>query len=109
MLRGFSSRGRYLRAGDVLTADEVRAIPLDNLRALIDNRQLDPFPASPPASEEARTQIQAQAERIRELEARLAGTERYAVHRGRGLYDVILGWKLNAEPLAEEDAKALAA
>lgn len=115
VLRPFDMGGRRRRAGETLTAEEVAAIPLTNLRALVDNRNIDPFPAAAPAADglalaEARARIAAQAERIRELEAVATAAEppRHVVHRGRGHYDVIEGRKLNDEPLSQGEAEALA-
>jgi hypothetical protein len=83
--RPFSMGERRLRVGDMLTAAELMAIPVNNRRALIDNKQLETFPVAQTSS------------------------ERHVVHIGRGLYDVFLGTKLTAEPLSKEEAEALAA
>jgi hypothetical protein len=107
-----------LRPGDLLSADDLRAMPIGNLRALIDNHTIEPWPASagdPAMAREladARAQIDAQAERIRELEAGHDGGDDLAVahivHAGRGLYDVIVGRKLTEAPLPKDAAEAIA-
>jgi hypothetical protein len=60
-----------LLAGTTLTAEELRAMPISNLRALIDNRTIEPWPTERDDDEvlALRAQVAAQAERIRELEA----------------------------------------
>src|ERR1019366_9887066 len=42
--RGFTSRGRVLKTGDILTAAELRAMPAANRQALIDKRYVSIFP-----------------------------------------------------------------
>ena len=74
-----------LLAGDLLTREDLKAMPVSNLRALVDNHTIEPWPWRPPVG------------------------ELHVVHIGRGLYDVFEGEKLTAEPMAKEDAEALAA
>lgn len=88
--RPFTRHGVYLRGGDRLTADEVRAIPIANRSALIDSHFLELFPTP----EFALTSLPMPA-------------DRFMVHRGAGMYDVIEGRRLNDEPLAKEAAEAL--
>jgi len=83
-------QGRYLKAGTKLTADEVRAIPMVNRRALAVSGALDIYPVAAAAEPQA-------------------DFDRYVIHRGKGEYDVIAGKKLNDEPLNKADAEALAA
>lgn len=73
-----------LVAGDILSREDLMAMPVSNLRALIDNHTIEPWPWRPPG-------------------------ELHVVHIGRGLYDVFEGEKLTQEPLSKEDAEALAA
>lgn len=72
-------------AGHVLTREDLKAMPVSNLRALVDNHTIEPWPWRPPVG------------------------ELHVVHIGRGLYDVFEGEKLTAEPMSKEDAEALAA
>jgi len=88
--RPFTRHGVYLRGGDRLSGDEVRAIPIANRSALIDSHFLEVFPTSgylPPSDG--------------------PNGELYMVHRGAGMYDVIEGRRLNDEPLEKEAAEAL--
>ncbi len=91
--RPFNMGGRRLQRGDMLTASEVQAMPPNNRRALIDNRQIEVFPPVPSAPVAPHP---------------AAGAEMHVIHRGAGLYDVIRGERLNSEPLSKEQAVALA-
>lgn len=86
--RVFTRGSRHLRGGDMLSGDEVRAIPVANRRALIDAGYIEVWPKSGEAAGSA--------------------GERHIVHRGKGQFDVIAGVKLNAEPMSKEDAEELA-
>jgi hypothetical protein len=88
--RGFNRGSTWLKVGTRLTADEVRAIPMVNRRALSVSGALDIYPLAPGGMA---------AEDL----------DRYVIHRGRGEYDVIEGRRLNSEPLSKEKAEALAA
>lgn len=81
--------GQYLKAGTRLTADEVRAIPMVNRRALATSGALDVYPVTP---------ANAVAEDF----------ERFVIHAGSGRYDVVAGRKLNDAPLTKAEAEALA-
>ena len=86
--RRFTMGERDLVGGvDVLTAEELAAIPPANLTALINTGKLETFPAPPAGS---------------------APSARFAVHLGFGKYDVIEGRKITDEPLTKEEAEALA-
>jgi hypothetical protein len=76
--------GGPLVAGDILSREDLKAMPVSNLRALIDNNAIEPWPWRPPG-------------------------ELHIVHIGRGLYDVFEGEKLTPEPLSKDEAEALAA
>lgn len=76
--------GAPLIAGDIISREELLAMPVSNLRALIDNNAIEPWPWRPPG-------------------------QLHIVHVGRGLWDVFEGEKLTPEPLPKEDADAFAA
>lgn len=73
-----------------LSRDELLAIPRSNRRALIDQGKLELFPASPGMASTA------------------TATEKFAIHRGGGAWDVIEGVRLNKDALTKEEAVALA-
>ena len=87
--RAFRSGTTYLRRGKPLTGDEVRRFTPSSRNALIDNGFLAVWPkgsdqveAAPPA-------------------------ERFMVHKGRQMYDVIEGRRLSDKPLPKDQAEAL--
>jgi hypothetical protein len=84
--RRFTRGEEAMMPGRFLSADEVRAIPVANRRALSDAGYIEIFPQAPVTT---------------------AG-DKHIVHLGRGQYDVIHGVKLNAEPLTKEQAEDLA-
>ena len=86
--RVFSISGRHAKSGDELSADEVRAIPVANRRALVDAGYIEVWPMP--------------------RRADVSEMERHVVSRGAGKYDVIAGVKLNDELLSRDEAAALA-
>ena len=83
--RNINMGGRQLHNGDRLTREEVLAINRPNLKSMVDNRFLV-------------------------LQMRGPGSgDRFAVHQGRGRYDVIEGRRLNAEPMDKDAAEAMVA
>lgn len=84
--RRFSRGKEALLAGRILSADEVRAIPVANRRALIEAGFIEVYPQGPVTT---------------------VG-ERHLVHLGRGQYDVIQGVRLNDKPLSKDEAEDLA-
>lgn len=74
-----------LMAGDVLTREQLKSMPVTNLRALIDNHTIETWPWRPPVG------------------------EIHVVHIGRGLHHVYEGERLTPEPISKEEAEALAA
>ncbi len=86
--RRFSMNGESVAPGTRLTAAQILAMPLNNRRALVRNRNIDVFPPSGAAS--------------------AAGT-RHIVHNGGGRFDVIVGVKINDRILSREEAEELAA
>lgn len=94
--RVFTRVGKPVKGGDMLTGDEVRAIPIANRRALIDAGYIEVWPKSSDAATTAE---------LVTLKAKIA--ERHIVHRGQGKYDVFAA-KINDEPLSKEDAEDLA-
>lgn len=85
--RVFSLGGRHLMASDMMTADEVRAIPTANRRALTEQQYIEIWPSH---------------------ESAAADMPRHIVSRGAGKYDVIAGVKLNEHLLSKDEAEALA-
>ena len=85
VLRQFNKGGQNLKAGTVLTAEEVLSIPIANRRALIDSGYLA-LSAKGHSKEPA---------------------ERYMIQTGKGAYDVIAGHKLNKKALSREEAEDL--
>lgn len=73
-------------AGDMLTAEEVAAIPRANLNALVNTGKLELYPQAPGGS---------------------VGGKRFPVHIGGGRYHVIEGVQLTTEALSREEADAL--
>lgn len=84
-------------AGTELTADQVKAIPLSNRRALIDNGHIVVMPRA--VLDETRPDNGLPAE----------PGERFPVHEGGGRWSVYEGRKLNENPLSKDEAEALAA
>lgn len=82
--RPFLFGEKQLMAGDRLTEEQVRSIPVNNRNALRDSNFLSIFPKSPDRSGQV-----------------------FVIHRGMGKYDVIDGVKINDEPLTKEEAEAL--
>ena len=81
----FTRGGKQMKAGDMLSADEVKAIPLANRRALAEANYIEVFPAAPKG-------------------------DRFIVQVGKDKFNVIEGRVINAKPLAtREHAEALAA
>lgn len=88
--RMFTRAGEMLKRGTHLTGDELRAMSPVNLRALVENRFLNVYPAAPaPAAAEP--------------------AELILVNKGFGKFDVVEGRKLNDEPMTKEDAEAFIA
>jgi hypothetical protein len=75
-----------LLAGDTLTQEELRAMPTNNLRALIDNRTIEPWPS-----------------------LSTAPATLHIVSAGKGQFDVIAGEKLTSEPVSKAEAEAIVA
>lgn len=82
-------------AGHVITREETLA--LRNLRALVEDERLRVLPRRAAAT-------------AAPIVPSLAGAavKAHLVHVGRGLWDVIVGSKINDEPIAKEAAEALA-
>ena len=85
--RVFSMRGEHLQANRHLSADEVLAIPISNRRALIDAGFLEVYPKRSPVKH--------------------VNEARFVIRTG-DKFDVIVGHKLNTEPLSRPDADRLA-
>ena len=83
--RAFFRGTESVKAGTILTPDEVAAMPISNRRALASAGVIDPFPAVD------------------------AGHDLFLMHVGHGRFDVIEGRRLNAEPLTKDEARALLA
>ena len=85
--------GRLRKAGEVLSGEELVALPPTNLRTLQDQRYILawPRPAEAPPTP-------------------VGEGEPYVYNRvGTSTYDVVLGRRLNTRPLSKTDAEALAA
>jgi hypothetical protein len=76
--------GEPLLAGDIMTREDLRAMPVSNLRALVDNHTIEPWPWRPPG-------------------------ELHLIQVGKGQFIVIEGEKLTPEPISKDDADALIA
>jgi hypothetical protein len=85
--RPLTSNGARLPAGTVLNPEQFAAITYATRRVLVRDEAILPF--YQPAS--------------------AAGSERFVIHRGNGRYDVVVGTRLNADPLTREEADTLAA
>ncbi len=83
--RRFTMGERDMAPGDLLTAEQIAAMPRANLNALINTNLIELFPRGPGAG----------------------GGQRYAVHIGGGRYHVIEGVQLTTDALSREDADAL--
>lgn len=90
---GFSRGNVRMKAGDHLTADEVRSIPLANRRALASAGYIEVYPI--------RTEVVRREEPSKPL-------HNYMVQVKKDQFDVIRGYKLNEQPLSREEAEALA-
>ena len=83
--------GQVYQRNEVIPGDVLRKVPRQNLRALIDQRFIVAWPVAaspvPPSNQEV-----------------------FVFNRpGTSKFDVIVGQRLNAEPLSKVDAEALAA
>ena len=78
------SVGEPWLAGDTITRAELQAMPVSNLRALIDNHTIEPWPWRPPG-------------------------ELHLVAMGKGQFRVFEGEELTAGPIGKEEAEALIA
>jgi hypothetical protein len=86
--RRFTMNGESVAPGTKLTRDQILAMPINNRRALVRNKNIDVFPPAPI----------------------VAGPGvRHVVHNGGGRFDVIVGVKLNDRALTREEAEAIAA
>jgi len=90
---GFTRGNQRMKAGEHLTADEVRSIPLANRRALASAGYIEVYPT--------RTEVV-------HREAAAKPGDRFIVSVGKGQFNVIEGHRLNDEPLTREAAEALA-
>lgn len=86
--RIFTMAGRVMRAGDELTGDEVRALPVANRRALMEAQYIEVWP--------------------RPREADTSAMQRFIVHRPPGKFDVVAGARINEHPLSRAEAEELA-
>ena len=91
---GFTRGNMRMKAGEHLSADEVRAIPLANRRALANSGFIEVYPT--------RTVVV-------HKEAAAKPGDRFIVQVGKGQFNVIEGRRLNDQPLTREAAEALAA
>ena len=87
---GFSRGNVRMKAGEYLTADEVRSIPLPNRRALASAGFIEVYPVR---TETVRREIK---------------QDRFIVSVGKGQFNVIEGHRLNEQPLDREAAEKLA-
>lgn len=90
---GFSRGNVRMKAGDHLTADEVRSIPPANRRALASSGFIEVYP---------------QRVQVVQREAAAVPGDRFIVQVGKGQFNVIEGRRLNDQPLSREDAEKLA-
>lgn len=94
--RAFRMGERYMRRGDAVTLDELRAMPAANRNVLIEKEFLRVWPKH------------ASTESLGGAMVGRAEVERIICPRGFGRYDVVEGKKLNDTPLSKEAAHALA-
>ncbi len=85
----FSVDGKRLPAGTPLTADKINSFA--NKRRLIDAGFISVYPPGPKS------------------DAAAPQGEHHVYHTGKGLYDVVVGTKINDRPLTKSEAEALAA
>lgn len=90
--RTFTSKGRQLKRGDHLGADEVLSIPIANRRALADAGYINIYP-----------------KRAATVQPRSGKDERFVIMTGKNEFGVIEGRKINDRPLSKEAAEKLAA
>jgi len=76
------------RPGQIMTAEEVMAIPAANRTSLVDNGYISPFPKAP--------------------EIKPVNTRRLVIESPDGGYSVVEGVVINTVPLTLDDAKKLA-
>jgi hypothetical protein len=89
---GFTRGNVRMKAGEHLTADEVRSIPLPNRRALTSAGYIEVYPV--------RTEVVRREQTIKQ--------DRFIVQVSKGQFNVIEGHRLNDAPLSREEAEALA-
>lgn len=82
--RTFTRGEQQLKMGDMLTAEEVLAIPIANRRALTDSNFIELYPKAPGS-----------------------GGDRMMVGVGKDEFNVIEGRVLNDEPLSRKEAEKL--
>jgi hypothetical protein len=89
VFRPVSIGGRMRKIGETISADELRAVPKQNLRALMDQRFIVAWP-------------------VGTASAAVVG-DVFVVNRpGTSHFDVIVGRKINADPLSKVAAEELA-
>ena len=82
--RPFTSGALAFKAGQQLARDQILAIPVANRNALIGSGMIEVFPVA-------------------------ANAERYLVPAAKGLFHVVEGRRVTAEPLSKDEAEALIA
>jgi len=88
--RVFSTGGKQLTPGTILSREQVLAFPPLNRRALAEKRYIDLFPVNPTNPTGAQ-----------------GNAERFVISAGFGRFFVIEGKKLNEEAITREEAYAL--
>ncbi|HZT90289.1 MAG TPA: hypothetical protein VFA12_20280 [Stellaceae bacterium] len=91
VFRPFTVGAQTFRKGDRLPRETLLAIPASNLRALVNNRYIAPFPRDPDPAENR------------------GPARKFVVSLGKGEFGVVEGWRITAEPMTREAAQALAA
>lgn len=97
---------KYMLRGTALTRDEILAIPASNRRALVERGSIRVWPMGAP--ERPAEVMHPPPAKSADAPAPSAETQKHLMHIGAGKYHVIEGRRLNEEPLAKEEALALA-
>ena len=86
--RIFRRNGEPVLAGTVLSREEIMSMEINNRRCLVRLGMIDIFPPPPPIKMEE-------------------GESAHIIQVGKGRFNVIIGRKINDEPITHEQALAL--
>lgn len=100
VLRGFNSDGGRVKAGTILTHEQLSKMPRQNRDVMVEKNWIILIPKDPMNS--------AKPSQVSPPAVADGQPQRHLVSLGFGRFDVIEGVKLNEKPLRKKEAEALA-